>query len=186
MFRQARLVRCSGLLLLFAILLPHPVAAIDLGDWARHPARFGDWTALDFRDPATGLFLAARAGVEDPASGATLTVTGAPVDGCRFETVIVLAEAQPASDDREATWPLVLRVDGGQAQSLQAVHVRVRGDRFAFLALPADLDLGVLRRARRITFALPDGRGLEFSGTGMSPALAAAETTCRGFLSPAR
>lgn len=165
------------LLLLWAGTDP---VAIDLGRWARHLKHHGDWTSLDFRHPETGLFLAARAGTEDPQAGATLTLTMAPAVDCVVDTVLVFKDRVPARVDAEEAIQVALAADGAPPRVARARLVRVAGDVFFFVQLAGGLPVAGNRA--RLTVTLPDGRQAQFSLRGFEEARQAAFATCQSFL----
>ena len=97
-FRSAgKLLR--PLALATALLSAGNGSGVDLGPWAREERRYHDWISVDFREPYSGLFLAARAGTEDAKSRATLTLTTAPAYSCEPETVVVIQQDKPEPKD---------------------------------------------------------------------------------------
>lgn len=158
--------------------------AVDLGPWARHMLRHGEWTSLDFRHPVTGLFVAARAGIEDPRAAATLTLTAAPGQGCAAETVIVHKAGAPASREVDELRTVALQLDGPPSRRFRARLVQPRGDVFIFAQLLDELPLDELKNHGRLTADVPRAGRASFSLDGFASAWTTAQETCQAFLKP--
>jgi hypothetical protein len=161
-----------------------PVHGIDLSAWARHHRQYRDWTVVDFRDPLTGLFLAARAGTEDPGTHATLTITAGPADGCAPEAVVVIGEGGPAASNSEEIRFISAILDDQAPQRFRVLLVRQKGDQFLFMQVLEGLDPGRLQGHRKLGLALPGGAIARFSLAGFASAWKEAEGSCRAFLPP--
>lgn len=158
--------------------------AVDLGPWARHLRQHGAWTSLDFRHPVTGLFLAARAGIEDPRTAATLTLTAAPGQDCAAEAVIVHKISAPVGRGVDELRTVALQLDGSPPRQFQARLVQPRGDVFIFTQLPDELPLDELKNHSKLTVDVPGAGRTSFSLAGFASAWAAAQETCQAFLMP--
>ncbi|MGZ8219036.1 hypothetical protein [Methylomagnum sp.] len=158
--------------------------AVDLGPWARHVLRHGEWTSLDFRHPATGLFLAARAGTEDPRTATTLTLTAAPTQGCAAEAVIVHKAGAPASRGRDEATTASLQLDGLPPRQLRARLVMPRGDVFVFAQLLDEPPLDALKNHGTLTVSLSEVGRASFSLDGFESAWTTAWEACQAFLAP--
>lgn len=159
---------------------------IDFTAWARHLRQHQAWTSLDFRDPNTGMFLAARAGTEDPKAQATLTFTAMPAQACRPDAVLVLKAAAPARRDSETLGEIRVHWDGLGRQSFRGLIVRQGGDPFVFARILDGFSPDILREHRTLRVALPDGGSAAFSLEGFESAWSMALETCRAFLGPGR
>lgn len=157
---------------------------IEFAPWARHVRPHRAWTSLDFRNPHTGMFLAARAGTEDPKAQATLTLTAMPMQGCRPDIVLVLKTAEPAQRDSETLGEIRARWDESGRQSFRGFIVRQGGDPFVFVRILDGLSPDTLREHGTLRVALPDGGAAAFSVEGFESAWSTALETCRSFLGP--
>jgi hypothetical protein len=157
---------------------------VDLTPWARHMRHHRDWTSVDFRDPVSGLFLAARAGTEDEQRNATLTLTAAPAQGCVADFVIVLKTDTPASRDSDEFARIAVRIDALATQSLEARIVRQGGDSFIFVQILDEFRLDTLKDRKTMTVVMPDAQVANFSLEGFDSAWSTAQATCRSFAAP--
>lgn len=155
---------------------------IDLGPWARNPQQHGDWTSLDFRDPISGLFVAARAGTEDKRTDTTLTLTAAPAQSCKAETVIVKKTDTPVSKDTNKLIRLTFQVDGLPSQRLRARLVAERGDFFIFVQFLDEIPFDTLKNHRTMVVNLPNARPAVFSLAGFESAWSVTQEVCQSFL----
>ena len=164
------------------IALSGPILAVDLGDWAQRVQQHERWTAVDFRDPYSGQYLASRAGSEDPRARATLTLTAHPSESCLPDMVIVIERDATALSRVDQADTLEWRVDGGRARMMPVRRIREPGDRFEFLQFEQPFDLQDLARHRRLVIRVaPDARA-EFSLRGFTGAWHAARSMCENFL----
>jgi hypothetical protein len=157
---------------------------IDFTPWARHMHQHQDWTSLDFRDPFTGLFLAARAGTEDKRSNATLTLTAMPARGCAADFVVVVKDDAPAVRDSEEFTGIAARIDDLKPQRLGARIVRQEGDPFIFVQILDEVRPDTLKDRQTMAVVLPNARVAIFSLRGFGPAWSIARATCQSFLTP--
>lgn len=156
--------------------------AVDLGPWARHLQQHEDWTSLDFRNPINGLFVVARAGTEDKRTDTTLTLTAAPAQDCKAETVIVEKTDAPVSRDTDKLVRVSFQVDGLAPERIPARLVAERGDFFVFVQLIDGIPFDLLKNHRAIAVKLPSGRRAVFSLAGFESAWSTAQEVCRSFL----
>lgn len=157
---------------------------VDLGPWAREERRYQDWISVDFREPYSGLFLAARAGTEDAKSRATLTLTAAPAYRCEPETVVVIQQDKPEPKDATHTATLVAQIDAQAPRRLSARVVKERGDAFLFIEVLDQLSPDDLKNRQGLTLTLPGAPGVRFSLRGFEPAWSQALRSCRSFIVP--
>jgi hypothetical protein len=159
-------------------------AGVDLSLWARHMRQHRDWTSVDFRDPVSGLFLAARAGTEDARSNATLTLTAAPAQGCAADFVIVFKTDAPASRDSEDFARITARIDALAPRRLGARIERQGGDPFIFVQILNEVRPDMLKDHRTMAVAIPGAQAATFSLEGFDSAWNTAQATCRAFAAP--
>ncbi len=157
---------------------------VDMSQWARHQRVHRDWTSVDFRDPDTGLFLAARAGTEDKHAGVTLTLTSTPVQGCAPDTVLIRKTVSPVASNRDEIAQVTARFDSMPARQLSSRYVTQIGDWFVFVQLIDELPVAALRNYQVLAVTLPDGHPARFSLVGFDHAWAEAESVCRAFVTP--
>jgi len=156
--------------------------SIDLGQWARHLVRHGDWTSLDFRDPFSGVFLAARAGTDDPRTKATLAFTAAPKQGCVPDVTIAIHVGRPAITGSEQLSRVAVQLDEGTPRYLKARIVIPQDDVFVFVEFLEKLSPNLLRNHQMMVVTIPDGERLEFSLRGFESAWKTAHATCLAFM----
>ncbi len=161
-----------------------PTYGIDFGHWARHQREHRDWTSLDFRNPATGLFLAARAGTEDRRTHTTLTLTMAPAQGCEVDAVLVKKMDTPVSTATDTTVHVTIQMDGLAPQRLPARLITEPGDLFIFVQILNGLSFGKLKDHQVLSVTLPKGDSASFSLAGFENAWAVTEKVCKSFLLP--
>ncbi len=161
-----------------------PAYGIDFGHWARHQQEHRDWTSLDFRDPDTGLFLAARAGTEDKHTHTTLTLTMAPTHGCTVDAVLVRKTDAPISVASDRFVDVTFQVDDLAPQRLSARLVTEPGDLFIFVQLLDRFPFNELKNHQVLAVILPNGHNARFSLAGFEDAWADAEEVCKSFLAP--
>jgi hypothetical protein len=165
------------------IVLSGPILAVDLGDWAQRIQQHERWTAVDFRDPYSGQYLASRAGSEDPRARATLTLTAIPSEGCLPDVVIVIEHDAATLNRLDQADTLEWRVDSGPRRAMPVRRISEPGDRFEFLQFERPFDLEGLGRHRRLVIRVaPDVRA-EFSLRGFKSAWHAARSMCENFVS---
>ncbi len=173
------------LLALLVVLVAAPSTdGTDLSPWGRHERHHGDWITVEFRDPLSGLFLAARAGTEDPPNKATLTFTMAPARDCVADLAIIVKTDAPASEDSENSAAIAARIDDSEPRRYEALIVRQRNDPFMFVQLLDEPRPDRLTRHKTLTVALPDGRWIGFSLKGFDSAWQAIDKLCRSFMAP--
>lgn len=157
---------------------------VDMSQWARHQRVHLDWTSVDFRNPDTGLFLAARAGTEDKHADVTLTLTSTPVQGCLPDTVLIRKTVSPVVSSLDEITQVAARFDSMPAQQVSSRYVTKKGDWFVFVQLIDELPMAALKTYEVLTVTLPDGHPARFSLVGFEHAWAEAESMCRAFLTP--
>ncbi|RYU62486.1 hypothetical protein EWI61_03120 [Methylolobus aquaticus] len=164
------------------MVLSGPIPAVDLGDWAQRVQQYERWTAVEFRDPYSGQYLASRAGSEDPRARATLTLTANPGEDCLPEVVIVIEHDAAILGRIDQADTLRWRVDGGATTAMPIRRIREPGDRFEFLRFERPFDLAGLAGHRRLLIRVaPDVRA-EFSLRGFDGAWHAARSVCENFV----
>lgn len=167
---------------LILILVAGASEGIDLSRWARHMVRHGDWTSLDFRDPFSGVFVAARAGTDDPRTKATLAFTAAPKQGCVPDVTIAINVGQPAVTGSEQLSRVAVQFDGGTPRYLQTRVAIPQDDVFVFLEFLKKLSPNLLRNHQTMVVTIPDGEPLTFSLKGFESAWKTAHATCLAFM----
>ena len=170
------------ILTLLLALAAAPAVAIDLGLFAQRLTEHERWTSLEFRDPVSGIFIASRAGTEDPRARATLTLTASPAEICLPDIVIVYERAEDSPIDIERADILEWQLDRRRAGTMPIRIVRQQGDRFEFVQFDAALDLNKLAGRRVLRFRNPPELRAEFSLRGFSEAWRAARSVCEDFL----
>jgi hypothetical protein len=166
------------------VLMAGTGEGIDLSHWARHMLRHDDWTSVDFRDPVFGMFLAARAGTDDPQTKATLAFTAAPKQECVPDVTIAINVGQPAFTGSEELARVAVQLDGTAPRYLKARIVSPQNDVFVFVELLDELDPNLLRSHRRMVVTTPDGERLTFSLKGFDRAWETAQAVCLSFMPP--
>lgn len=171
------------LLAVLALLLRMEIGrGVDFTPWARHLEHHRAWTSLDFRNPRTGMFFAARAGTEDVQSQATLTLTAMPAGQCQPDLVIVLNTGEPAPRNSEEPGMISVRWDNARLQHIRVLMVRQGGDSFVFARILGELSLDLLRRHKLMQVTLPGRESATFSLEGFDAAWSRALAICRSFL----
>lgn len=175
---------CAGLMALSLLTMAHPAHGIDMQAWGRNLRHHQDWTSVEFRNPVTGIFIASRAGSEDPKRGATLTLTAAPMDGCAASVVLVIATASPNPRDAEEQVTMGFGLDDFKPAETDARIVLPRGDRFEFIEILGDFDPSTLENHRTASFSLGKILVARFSLKGFAEAWSEVQRVCQGFVSP--
>lgn len=181
--RAGRLVMAAGLLLLAsAWIVAEPAFGIDLRDWGRNMRRHKDWTSVEFRHPFTGMFIASRAGTEDLARYATLTLTASPLENCTANTVVVIKRRTPNPVDVERISRVGIDIDGLNFAETDARIVMPKGDQFEFIEILGPFATARLNEGRTMTISLGQGQIARFSLKGFTSAWTEARRTCRKFV----
>lgn len=144
--------------------------------------RHGDWTSLDFRDPFSGMFLAARAGTDDPRTKATLAFTVTPKQRCVPEVTIAINVGRPAITGSERLSRVAVQLDGTTPRYLKVRIVSPQDDVFVFVELLEKLRPELLRNHRTMVVTVPNGERLAFSLKGFDSAWKTAHATCLAFM----
>jgi hypothetical protein len=183
-FRWASTLFCPLALAAALMAVARNGAGVDLGPWAREERRSQDWVSVDFREPYSGLFLAARAGTEDAKSRATLTLTAAPAYRCAPETVVVIQQDKPEPQDATQAATLVAQIDTQAPRRLRAQIVKERDDVFLFVEVLDRLSPDDLKHHQSLTITLPGKPSVRFSLRGFEPAWNQTLRSCRSFSAP--
>ena len=112
-------------------------------DWARNVRRYENWTSVEFRDTYTGMFIASRAGTEDSARHATLTLTASPLDRCVASAVVVIELPSPNPADEELA-QIGIGIDDLKLSRIDARIVMPKDDQFEFIEILGPYDTGRL------------------------------------------
>jgi len=169
---------------LILVLVARTSEGIDLGQWARNMLHHDDWTSLDFRDPFLGMFLAARAGTDDPRTKATLTFTAALRQQCVLDVSIAINVGQPAVIGSEQLSRATVQFDGTTPRYLSVRIVSPRDDSFVFVEFLEKISPDLVRNYQTMVVAIPDREPSVFSLKGFDSAWDTAQATCRSFMLP--
>jgi hypothetical protein len=163
-------------------LAAEPARSVGLTPLARDLRHYGAWSAVEFRDPRTGLFLAARADTEDRRTHTTLTCTAGLADRCEPEAVVVIRRNLPALRSSEEAAYASARLDEQAPQAFRVVLVKAESDFFVFVQMLGSFRPELLEAHGRLSLALPSGRSSSFSLVGFGDAWRDARGRCRSFL----